>query len=53
MNLVVKYKKDSENFIMEGHSAWVYPINHPNETVNKGLAKTSTVISYDKATGAF
>ena len=40
--------------IVEGTSAWVYPVDHTSPMVsNKQIARTSRVLSYDRHTGVF
>jgi hypothetical protein len=56
---VVHYDRSPSNYwIQVGHSAYVTPLNHPNHleghsVVNGLQIRTSTVISYDEATGEF
>lgn len=40
--------------IRVGYSAFVYPKDHTSPFIsNRGLSKTSTVVSYDENTGQF
>lgn len=51
---IVHYKKDSDVHIYVGASAVVFPIDHPGPLVsNTKYIQTSTVISYNRATGEF
>mgnify|MGYP000048741133 CR=1 FL=1 len=50
--LVVHYKYPEESFIEVGQAAFIFPVDHPNCS-NTTLAKTTTVLRYDRATGEF
>jgi hypothetical protein len=48
----VLYRKDENTVILVGHPTFVRPVNHPT-ILSGNLARTSTVLSYDRHTGHF
>ena len=52
---IVRYRPCNDNgLITVGKCAYVYPVDHTSPLVsNQTLAKTSTVLYYDAATGVF
>ena len=52
MKKLVHYKNNNNVFIVEGYSALVETLDHPNCT-NTKLVRTSPVVKYDEKTGEF
>lgn len=59
MKKVVKYTEAffpmAASGVVVGHSAWVVPVDHPDEeyVTNGQMALTSRVVSYDETTCIF